>query len=61
MNTFLILGLAVILPLAGTLAFVLVRGSLHAKNPAEYALKVLEGIPDVIRVLRDVLRAGQGQ
>jgi hypothetical protein len=60
-NTFLIFGLAVILPVVGALAFVLVRGSLHAKNPADYALKVLKGTPDVIRALRDVLRVGRRQ
>lgn len=61
MNTFLILGLALVLPVVATLMFVLVRGSLHAANPADYALKVLKGIPDVIRALRDVLRVGRRQ
>ncbi|QDO42885.1 hypothetical protein FNV62_36365 [Streptomyces sp. RLB3-17] len=56
MSVFIMFTLIVITPLVLTMSFILIRGSLKAKDPAQYAIDVLKRIPALIRVLWDGLR-----
>lgn len=53
MQVFVWFTLSVITPLVLTLVFILVRGSLKAENPAQFAIEVLKRIPALFRVLWD--------
>ncbi|WP_166682844.1 hypothetical protein [Streptomyces aquilus] len=57
MQVFVWFTLSVITPMVLTLAFVLVRGSLKAENPAHFAIEVLKRIPALFRVLWEGARS----
>lgn len=57
MSVFIFFTLIVITPIVITVCFILIRGSLKAIDPAQYAIDVLKRIPALIRVLWDGLRA----
>ena len=44
--------LFVLAPIAASLAFVVVRGSLRAQSPADFAIQILTGLPAIFRSLR---------
>lgn len=44
--------LFVLAPLAVAVAFVIIRGSLRAESPADFAIQVLKWLPSIFRALR---------